>query len=283
MPVHPEATFGHRFKERILSRFGWRWVPGRELAVILRNERFHRIERGPKELWLAVGAERVAFTLEILPDKTRFPAEKVNTADGPQVTVVLQLEYRFAPWTLPPSEQGFACMRCKTPDEQRKLVEDNAQRAAQEVFSHVPAVDACSGHLSFSNLEPQVFDLIDDRLKPFALSLLRPRCSIQEIECPESLKDKLEKMVERRMNIKLVQEFGEQQVGQALRAEAVESLSKMTSGSPYLNVHDLTDVSPGGAAKPPAPLIIDHLPHTAESPPVPKKPDPEEPPSLIED
>ena len=100
MSVNPEASFGHRLKQRVLSSFGWRWVPGREVAVIMRDEKFRRIERGPREIWLVMGVERVAFSVDVFPDVTRYTAQHVNTADGPQVDVILQLEFRFEPWTV---------------------------------------------------------------------------------------------------------------------------------------------------------------------------------------
>ncbi len=288
MSVNPEASFGHRLKQRVLSSFGWRWVPGREVAVIMRDEKFRRIERGPREIWLVMGVERVAFSVDVFPDVTRYTAQHVNTADGPQVDVILQLEFRFEPWTVPESEQGRVCVRCKTADARREMVEEAAQRAAQAVFSGVSAVVACAGSFSFAKLEPTIFDLIDDRLRPVALSLLRNRCSIQSIDCPETLKQRLEKMVERELNIEMVNRHGAEKVGQALRAEAVESLSKMTSGSPYLNVHDLTDMSGLGASQKPAPpQIVDHLPEArpqaAQQPPPVKPVDPDEPASLMDD
>lgn len=288
MSVNPEASFGHRLKQRVLSPFGWRWVPGREVAVIMREEKFRRIERGPREIWLVMGAERVAFSVDVFPDVTRYTAQRVNTADGPQVDVVLQLEFRFEPWTVAEGEQGRVCVRCKTADARREMVEEAAQRAAQTVFSSVSAVVACAGSTSFARLEPAIFDLVDERLRPVALSLLRNRCSIQRIDCPDTLKQRLEKMVERELNIEMVNRHGAEKVGQALRAEAVESLSKMTSGSPYLNVHDLTDMSGLGASqKLPPPQIVDHVPDprpesTPPSPP-PGPVEPDEPASLMDD
>lgn len=269
MSIPQDAPFEHKLKDRLFARLGWRWVPGREAAIVMRHGKFHRIVSGPQEVWLSPSSEAIAFSLSKLPETSDCVLEDINTSDGPRVRIELSLRYLFEPWTAPRDKQTLYVMQLKTDSARADHVKVVAQWAAQKVFAGISSMRICAGSAQSVEFERQLFKTINERLNGVTMSLVPEFCAIQKIVCPEAITQRYEKLVERALAIKQVEALGADKVGQALRAEAVESLGKMTSGSPYVSVHDLTEMggSPPDALQPP---IIEHRSSTrppAEEPP----------------
>jgi hypothetical protein len=235
-----ESAFMHKMRGFFMGRLGYEWLPGREIAIVLRDEVFHRIERGGRYIYIAPGVERIAYTIEVLPEMHRFTANNIQTLDGIGVTVTLKVEYRLDPFIVPEADQPKVAGRCRYSDSRREVMQDQGQRALQEVVSNYAAVDVLKRGITWKIVEEKLWQSYSRLIKPFGLTLLVERCSIQEVLPPPALAQRLEASVQRRIANESLDNY-KQNYNDLLRGEAIESLSGMSSGSPYLSVPDLTD------------------------------------------
>ena len=236
-----EAAFMHRLQGALGRPFGLTWIPRREVAVIVRSESFHRLERGGNWFLVAPGIERIAFVIDTLPDEMRFTVPNIQTRDGVLVTVTLKLEFLLDPFQLPAGQHGIVAKRCKEHEDRRVIAIDQAQRALQQVISNYGIADVLSAGAAWSH-EDELWPVLDHLLnQPFGLFLIRERCSIQEVIPPPALMQRLETSAQRRIAAEMLGKLSPREYNALLRGEAIEAMRTMTSGSPYVSVPDLTD------------------------------------------
>ncbi len=234
----------HRAKLSLLGRLGLNWVGGRELAVVLKGEKFHRLQGGPGYFFLVPGMQRIAQKLSIGPDYLSLELRDLNTTDGLQVGIDVLTEYVFDPRSAPAKNDGERAKLCKRVPQQtdrRALVMMLAQRAMQSVTSHFRAEQICRGQV-WDDVETAFFDALDKRMINFGMKLERLGCAIQKAIPPEMLRWRFEMAAQRAINIDNLTDYAPYQISQALRSEAIEALKGMQGSSPYLNLHDLTSV-----------------------------------------
>lgn len=269
-----EAALGHKLRNKVLGALGYVWLPGRQVAIVLRDEVFNRIERGGRRIYLAPGEERIAFTVDVLPEALRFTAGNIQTHDGVGVGVTLKVEYRLDLLALPKEEQPRVANRCRYSDSRREIAQDQGQRALQEVFSNYASVDVLKRGITWKIIEGKLWEGYGRLIEPFGLFLVRERCSIQEVLPPAALAARLEASAQRRIASESLDHYGNH-YNELLRGEAIESLSGMSSGSPYLNVPDLTDPASAKPNSPPqlGPQVdvppVDEAPQNSTTPNVP--------------
>lgn len=59
------------FLKNALRPLGMRWLGGKDIAFVLRNEKFYKLVKGPGWLFLVPLLDSVAFTTESLPDSMK--------------------------------------------------------------------------------------------------------------------------------------------------------------------------------------------------------------------
>jgi regulator of protease activity HflC (stomatin/prohibitin superfamily) len=221
--------------------FGWRWLGGKDIAFVVRNEKFYKLAKGPNWLFLVPGLDAVVFTIESLPDAMKEQFANVPTQDGLLVSVELKLEYLFDPFQLglPVSEHARVAKRSQHPAERRVAVQDQAQRALLEVISAFPLQIVCAGGPKmWQALEQPLWKVLNQKLRPFGMMLVEDRCSVQAIIPPERVKQQMELSAERLLSAMMLRDLTLTEQAQVLRAEAIAALKTMTGGSPYMNLHD---------------------------------------------
>ncbi len=256
MAAHADTkpAYFQRMMLNLLGRFGLRWVSKREIAIVLKGEKFHKLVGGPGTFFVVPGLQRVAQVLTIGPDYLDIPLRELNTGDGLQVSIETLLEYHFDPRNAPAENDGQRARlarRCGSQAERRVLLGFLAQRAMQGVAAHFRAEDICRGKV-WDKMEAQFFEALDKRLLPFGMKLDRPGCAFQRAIPPDVLKQRLEMSAQRAISIDNLRDYEQYELTQALRIEAIEALKGMQGASPYLNLHDVT--SPEESQPKPAPI-----------------------------
>jgi hypothetical protein len=270
-----EPVFSHRARNAVLGRLGYVWLPGREVAIVLRDEVFNRVERGGRRFYVAPGVERIAFTIDVLPEAVRFTAANIQTHDGVGVSITLKVEYRLDLFEVEKELQPRVAVRCRHSEARREVMQDQGQRALQEVVSNYASADVLKRGITWKIIESKLWESYGRLIEPFGLFLVRERCSIQEVPPPPALAARLDATAQRRLASEALDNY-QQHYNDLLRGEAIESLSGMSAGSPYLNVPDLTDPA-SGKPNPPAQLGPNaDLPPAKEAPP--EDPPPSTPP-----
>jgi regulator of protease activity HflC (stomatin/prohibitin superfamily) len=232
----------HKAKLSLLSKLGLNWVGGREVAVILKGEKFHRLQGGPGYFYLVPGIQRIAQRIAIGPDYVNLELRELNTTDGLQVGIDLLTEYHFDPRSAPAQNDGERAKLCKRvplQTDRRALLMMLAQRAMQSVTSKFRAEQICRGQV-WDDIEETFFDALDRRMFAFGMKLERLGCAIQRAIPPDMLRWRFEMAAQRAINIQNLGDYAPYQISQALRSEAIEALKGMQGSSPYLNLHDLT-------------------------------------------
>ncbi len=247
-----EPVFAHRMRNAVLGQLGYVWKPSREVAIVLRDEVFHRIERGGRRFYVAPGVERIAFTIDVLPETHRLTASNIQTHDGVGVGIILKIEYRLDLFAMTKEDQPRIAVRCRHSDARRDIMQDMGQRALQGVVSNYSSTDVLKRGIIWKIIEGKLWESYSRLIKPFGLFLLRERSAILEVLPPAVLAARLEASAQRRIANESLDNY-HQNYNDLLRGEAVESLSGMSGGSPYLNVPDLTDPA-SGKSNPPAQL-----------------------------
>lgn len=247
-----EPVFSHRARNAVLSRLGYVWLPGREVAIVLRDEVFNRVERGGRRFYVAPGVERIAFTIEVLPEAHRFTTANIQTHDGVGVSVTLKVEYRLDLFAVDTENQPRVAARCRHSNARREVMQDQGQRALQEVVSNYASGDVLKRGITWKIIEGKLWESYGRLIEPFGLFLVRERCSIQEVLAPPALAARLDATAQRKLASEGLDNY-QQRYNDLLRGEAIESLSGMSGGSPYLNVPDLTDPA-SSKPNPPAQL-----------------------------
>ena len=267
--------------------FGWRWLGGKDIAFVVRNEKFYKLVKGPNWLFLVPGLDAVVFMIDSLPDSTKDLFANVPTQDGLLVSVELKLEYLFDPFQLglPASEHARVAKRSQHPAERRVAVQDQAQRALLEVISAFPLQIVCAGGpRMWQALEQPLWKVLNEKLRPFGMKLVEDRCSVQAIIPPERVKQQMELSAERLLSAMMLRDLTLTEQAQVLRAEAIAALKTMTGGSPYMNLHDFAvgvDQPQPGLQAPNLSEAPPRTPHIIEGSarpinkdePAPKKPD----------
>lgn len=244
-----EPVFSHKARNAVLGRLGYVWLPGREVAIVLRDEVFNRIERGGRRFYVAPGVERIAFTIEVLPEAQRFTIPNIQTHDGVGVSVTLKVEYRLDLFEVDKEIQPRVAARCRYSDARREIMQDQGQRALQEAVSNYASVDVLKRGITWKIIEGKLWESYGRLIEPFGLFLVKERCSIQEVLPPPALAARLDATAQRRLASEALDNY-QHHYNELLRGEAIESLSGMSSGSPYLNVPDLTDPASSKANAP---------------------------------
>jgi hypothetical protein len=257
----PSGPFFKRMLKNMGGAFGWHWLGGKDIAMVLRNEKFYKLTKGPGWLFLVPGLDSIAFIVESLPDSMKEQFPNVPTQDGLLVTVELKLEYLFDPiqMGLPVSEHARVAKRSQHASERRIAVQDQAQRALLEVVSAFPLQIVCAGGPTmWQVLEQPLWKLLNEKLRPFGMKLVEDRCSIQAIIPPERVKQQMELSAERLLSAMMLRDLTLSEQAQVLRAEAVAALKTMTGGSPYMNLHDFAaGADQPGLQAPEPPRVID--------------------------
>lgn len=237
-----EPVASHRAKLSLMGRLGLNWVGGREVAVILKGEKFHRLQGGPGYFFLVPGMQRIAQRIAIGPDYVNLEMRELNTTDGLQVGIDMLTEYHFDPRSAPANNDGERAKLCKRvpmQTDRRALLMMLAQRAMQSVTSKFRAEQICRGQ-AWDDIEETFFDALDRRMLAFGMKLERLGCAIQRAVPPDMLRWRFEMAAQRAINIQNLGDYAPYQISQALRSEAIEALKGMQGSSPYLNLHDLT-------------------------------------------
>lgn len=266
-----EPVFSHKARNAVLARLGYVWLPGRQVAIVLRDEVFNRVERGGRRFYVAPGVERIAFTIDVLPEALRFTVQNIQTHDGVGVSVTVKVEYRLDLFEVKKDEQPRVANRCRTSEARREVMQDQGQRALQEVVSNYASADVLKRGITWKIIESKLWDSYGRLIEPFGLFLVKERCSIQEVLPPATLTARLEASAQRRIASESLDNYG-QHYNDLLRGEAIESLSGMSGGSPYLNVPDLTDPASSRPNTPAQPEPKAGLPPPADEAPPPETP-----------
>jgi regulator of protease activity HflC (stomatin/prohibitin superfamily) len=237
-----EPVASHKARLSLLGRLGLTWVGGREVAVVLKGEKFHRLQGGPGYFYLVPGMQRIAQRIAIGPDYVNLEMRELNTTDGLQVGIDMLTEYHFDPRNAPAGSDGERAKLCKRvplQTDRRALLMMLAQRAMQSVTSKFRAEQICRGQV-WDDIEETFFDALDRRMLAFGMKLERLGCAIQRAIPPDMLRWRFEMAAQRAINIQNLGDYAPYQISQALRSEAIEALKGMQGSSPYLNLHDLT-------------------------------------------
>jgi regulator of protease activity HflC (stomatin/prohibitin superfamily) len=237
----PSGPFFKRMLKNVGGAFGWRWLGGRDIAFVLRDDKFYKLVKGPGWLFLVPGLDTLAFTIDALPDSLKELFENVQTHDGLLVSIELKIEYLFDPFQLglPTHEHARVAKRSQNASERRTVAQDQAQRALLEVISAFPSQVICAGGPKmWQALEQPLWKVLNDKLRPFGMLLVSERCSVQAIIPPERVKQQMELSAERLMSAMMLRDLTLSEQAQVLRAEAISALKTMTGGSPYMNLHD---------------------------------------------
>lgn len=251
-----DPAFAHKLRNRVLGAVGYVWMPGREVAIVLRDEVFHRVERGGRRFYVAPGVERIAFRIEVLPEALRITASNIQTHDGVGVTVTMKVEHRLDLFEVKKDDQPKVAARCRHPEARREIMQDFGQRALQEVISNYASADVLKRGITWKIIESKLWESYGRLIEPFGLFLLKERCALLEVLPPAALAARLEASAQRRIASESLDSY-RQNYNDLLRGEAIESLSGMSGGSPYLNVPDLTDPA-SSKPNPPAQLGPKH-------------------------
>ena len=206
----PSGPFFKRMLKGMGGAFGWRWLGGKDIAFVLRNEKFYKLVKGPNWLFLVPGLDAVAFTVESLPDSMKELFANVPTQDGLLVSVELKLEYLFDPFqlNLPASEHARVAKRSQHASERRIAVQDQAQRALLEVISAFPLQIVCAGGPTlWLALEQPLWRVLNEKLRPFGMKLVEDRCSVQAIIPPERVKQQMELSAERLLSAMMLRDL----------------------------------------------------------------------------
>jgi|GEM_PF-3465326 len=281
----------------VRKRLGIIPLGGKDIAVILRQGKFHRLERGPKECRIVPMVEKVAYIIDATPDAFKFFSENIQTHDGLLVRIETRVEYMFDPQSLDISKQSGMSKRFQFVVERQEIVRDQTRRALQEVVSAYPAIVVCSkGHM-WHVIEAQWREHLKPLLAMYGLTIYADRCAIMEIVPPDSVRQRIELSAERLINAMMLNQLNPADQARVLRAEAIESLRHMSGAAPTLNISDMPEpydeIDPAqkqltdAATPPPAtgPIVIgtSRPVEPKSNPPTPRiKDDDDEPYSLME-
>jgi regulator of protease activity HflC (stomatin/prohibitin superfamily) len=232
----------HRGKLGLMGHLGLRYVGGRELALVLHNEKFHKIQGGPGTFWVIPGVQRVAQVLTIGPDYVVLPLREIQTNDGVQVGFDVAIEYMFDPRQAvvkAEPERGKLFRRFPNQSDRREALLTVSQRAMQTAASAF-RVDRIARNQVINDLEARFMEDLGRRALPLGISLETTRCAILKTVLPETIQQRLEISAQRAINIDNLSAYDPFHINQALRSEAVEALKGMQSATPYINLHDPT-------------------------------------------
>ena len=225
----------------VRRRLGIIDLGGKDIAVVWRNGRFHRLERGPKELRIVPMVEKVAYIVDGTPDAFKFFSENIQTHDGLLVRVETRVEYMFDPQKLDISKQSGMCKRCQFVADRQEIVRDQTRRALQEVVSAYPAIVVCSQGYMWHVIENQWRERLKPLLAVYGFTMFEERCSIMEILPPDSVRQRIELSAERLINAMMLNQLNPADQARVLRAEAIESLRHMAGAAPTLNISDMPE------------------------------------------
>ena len=225
----------------VKKQFGFVYLAGKDIAVILRRRKFDRLERGPKYCQFVPVVEKIAFMVEAIPDAFKFISENIQTHDGLLVRIETRVEYVFDPTALDISKQAGMCKRFQFVVERQELIRDLTRRVLQEVVSAYPGIVVCSmGHM-WTVIEAQWRERLAAQIASYGLTLFTDRCSVMEIVPPETVRQRIELSAERLINAMMLNQLNPADQARVLRAEAIESLKDMAGAMPRLNISDMPE------------------------------------------
>lgn len=238
----PNPVASHALRRKLGSRFGLRWVTGRELAVVMQGEKFLRYQGGPGFFFVVPGLQRVLTVLTIGPDYFHTPLMDLSTNDGLYIGIELFFEYFFDPRKATsnlPIEQARLIRRAPNQDDRRAILTTVAQRVMLSITSGFRAEQICRGQV-WDEIEARLFPELNKRLAWFGMAVDPHTSVIQKIHAPEVLMKRFEIAAQRSVNIDNLSAYAPFHITQALRSEAIEAIKDLSGASSYINLHELT-------------------------------------------